>query len=118
MTKRKFSGKRLYRLSKRIVIIASVLSGILAAGSYYSIQSNNLLYEYQEICSEYPKGSANHLDCMIVGFEAISDIQNIFYRAYIIAVILPTIFFGGTWLYRYLFPVQEEKVKKPGNSKA
>lgn len=102
--KRKFSHERLYKLTKKVVIIVSILT--LAYGIYmYFFGIDNILNNWKAYCGDlYKEPSWEYHDCMEVGLGEVSKIYNYIEKAFTIGILLPSIFFGGTWLYRYLFP--------------
>src|SRR3990167_4199378 len=103
MSNRKFSGARLYKLLKTLVITVTVLSGLYAAYALYLLESNSILNRWESYCSKYTETMRNS-DCMFVGFGQINDMSRNFYVTTSIAIVLPLVFFGGGWIYRYIFP--------------
>ncbi len=100
MKKRRLDNKRLYRLAKIIVLIITSISAILAIYWLYLLESNTLLHSWESFCTKSP----TYLDCMSLGMRQINNVQNMFDKASIVAIGLPIIFFGGTALFKYLFP--------------
>ena len=106
-SKRSFSHDRLYKLVKRLVIIVSVLTWIYIALIYTSLENDTSLNSWkywEEFCSEYPIASDEHITCKITSYKFIDEAKNNMENALKIGILLPITFFGGTWLYRYLFP--------------
>lgn len=113
MDQRRFDSKKLYKLSKIIVITITIISIFLTVKLYDQVGNNKTLYYWQDYCEER-KGSYsklfNYTDCMGLGFEQISKQQDLMYKTFLVAVVLPILFFGGTWLYKYLFPLKEKEL--------
>lgn len=104
---RKFNPKKLYKLIKILVIIITVLSWCLVlinnieSSKYGELTDgcNRLYavdYSFRDKCMEN-LNSANLLQ------------QNNSFTFSIIGILLPLFFFGGTWIFRYIFPVAEKK---------
>ncbi len=99
MAKRKFDSHRLYKLSKWIIIVISVLSLFLGLYLYNQIQTNVTLHIWEDVC----RGNAD-FRCMGYGFAQINQETNVMWWSLIIGIGLPIIFFGGIKLFKYLFP--------------
>ena len=111
--KRKLSTRRLYKSVWVLVIVISILSGLLAFIHF----ENAKFYRERVIKSEeespFPKATDKLFQNLrrdrllaIIGARKESRRMALIFSA--IAVGLPIIFFGGTGLYRYLFPIQKE----------
>ncbi|MBI3485453.1 hypothetical protein HY025_00750 [Candidatus Daviesbacteria bacterium] len=109
---RKFDPKKLYKLSKAIVIVITFIAWILTAmlsedalGHKYSINKLKKCKE-EEI---YKNNVDLYFDC--IGREIIVDnqIQKDFLTYLSIGIFLPVVFFGGFRLYKYLFPIKKPK---------
>lgn len=115
MIKRKLDTSRLYFLTKWVVIAITTITGILSINNYWLLSSDKLLHRWQDYCAKNPypaeleKGGYS---CMNVGFENIATVRETFYQVFLITILLPLIFFGGTALFRYLFPVKKQKYLK------
>ncbi len=96
-SKGKFSGKNLYKLTKILVIFISLLSLLLLL---QSVQWINHAYDG---CSQYSSGSSLWESC---NYSAAKVQQNSIdlIGTSIKGIVLLPLFFGGTWLYKYLFP--------------
>lgn len=92
--KRKFSGNRLYKLTKWIVIVISTLSLILAIVSYMDVQVNNTtLNNWKDYCEQNPDNPKHTgLPCTAVGLKQIDDMQNAMNTEFTIGVFMPRIF--------------------------
>ncbi len=107
-SKRKFSGKNLYKLTKILVIFISLLSLIMLLTS---IQSLN---HADDNCRQY---SSKAIDSSLRSLWESCDYsagkvqQNSIYLIdeSIKGIILLPLFFGGTWLYKYLFPKKKNE---------
>lgn len=138
MAKRKFDSKRTYKLVFRIVIAVALLFGLLGAahlnsafrGAYSEdkIKQRCRGSEAESGCSNYFIIYGHHIptDDACLGTEAETACRVYYYlesdkvtasglRNLGIAAALLVIFFGGTWLYRYLFPVQDTKANGKEN---
>ena len=95
MVKRKFSSERLYKVTKTLVIVISILIGLIPIYSLYELTHD-----------VYTDGSGllkrRHT------WENERNLRIAFLVSGTSAVGLPTIFFVGGWIYRYLFPEVKE----------
>jgi len=110
--KRQFRGDRLYRLINILVIAISFLCGLYAIWAYYQIESNSILHTWQDYCNKNPySGPLEKVGytCMQPGFQQINMITNLMFITGVIAIILPTVFYGGSKLISYLFPIKTIK---------
>lgn len=117
MAKRKFSGRRLYGLLKRFVIIVSVTSAILSAILFRQVYSNAILNMYKDVCADFSKEPSDlyvsdYSWCMAQGFGVIDQTTKEAFITLGIAIFLPIFFFGGTWIYQYLFPEVKKENEK------
>ena len=120
MIRRKFSGVRLYKLIKRLVILVSAI--LLLIGSYLLVtfydRGSQFLVEPFERCNElWPPGKGKYIldlntDCYMRALEEIGNWVKYGYVFTGIGIGLLVIFYGGTWFYKYLFPVIDKKQKK------
>ncbi len=123
---RKFDSKRLYKFIKLLVIILTILLFISAWSAHNSIKywddqvikndkmcydtypfkndpadpndrAGQLNVKLREGCLK-PSTDFNNYSLSNAGFE-INSIA--------LGILLPLLFFGGTWLYKYLFPVKQ-----------
>lgn len=99
--KRKLNISRLYRLTKWIVIIVSIISLTYGLLLSYELGSERLLHTWEEICTN---SKIQDPYCLSFGLQEINKIQYRMTSGLIIGILLPVIFFGGTILYKYLFP--------------
>jgi hypothetical protein len=107
---RKFNTARAYKLAKKVVIGVTVITGLLGLYSLYMLESNSILHQWENYCSKHPDTKellAVGYSCMSTAFQVIDENTNLMYKSLGIAIFLPTIFFGGTALYKYLFPPEE-----------
>ena len=114
---RRFSGERLYKLAKRAVVIISLLAGIWSIYALYTIQTGSIWKQWKSYCSEdYQPKSRDYNDCMTTASFLEENLNKNLEKTLPVALLLPTIFFGGTWLYKYLFPKMDsskvEKIRK------
>lgn len=110
MTERNFNSQRLYKLIKWFVIIVSfplILLGLLNfidLNGNHTIQFLNQWEKEQKCKEEITSGGYNF--CMKGAYIIISDWENNTKKELTIGFTLPILFFGGTALYKYLFPVK------------
>ena len=107
MTKRKFSGKRLYKVAKTLVLLISISFLIvgLIRWSGFASQSTTLTQRW-EACNN----AIGSYDCPSY-LNQITTRENTIAILFAIGILLPIIFFGGTRLYKYIFPVETKKKK-------
>ncbi len=108
--KRKFNGKRLYKLTKWILIIVSVIALILAFLSKSALQENNST-SWFDYCKKTYNDSQSLVNCQFTEIKREQDINETMNKEFEIGILLPLIFFGGTELYKYLFP-KDKKIDK------
>lgn len=96
--KRKFSFERLYKLAKTVVIIATVVFLLLA--SLFTYHFYFLAEKQYEDCVVNTGSSY----CLI-HFESGDKMVDV----WTLAILTPTVFFGGVKLFQYLFPRTEEE---------
>lgn len=109
---REFSSRRLYRLIKRLVIGITILTVLYfgLALYVYNFELNQMYKLNLGYCGGFPQPGAGDLAWKYYGecadkADAIIDFwTNSVIFSPIIAIILPSIFFGGLGIYRYLFP--------------
>ena len=112
--KRKFSSKRLYKLLKTIIIIVSVLSLIIGTFNLWTFGKNGPGYLERGLaqCQE-SFNTDSHLSCSVYVWEFYNNWKrkgNIFTG---LGIILPIVFYGGTRLFKYLFPEEPKNSKSP-----
>ena len=100
MGPRKLNTARLYKLIKTLVLIISVISLILGAYWLYLVKSGAIIHPWEKMCASGDWGT----DCMSIGYDHEMEVANSAFRALGIGVGLPIIFFGVSFLFRYLFP--------------
>lgn len=121
MNKRKFKPENVYKLIRILVIIFTIGALTLAylnnkSYHYYLDESNK---EYAPCYQKYPNyikdqsESDKWINCVDNSFahldsQLASTSLNYFYQSLIVGIIVPVIFLGGTWLFKYLFPVVKE----------
>lgn len=118
---RKFSPKKLYKLIKILVILITVVSLYLAY-DYPKLanQASKESTKAYKICLDQYQSDLKNIPNLAQGFEdnciklasdswtqiSKDDSKN-GVTALFIGILLPILFFGGTWLYKYLFPVKQ-----------
>ena len=83
----------------------STISLILAVVAFMDVENNRTLHTWERVCEKQPKDS----DCMLIGLSEVNDIQEAMYKEFMIGIFLPTLFFGGVGLYRWLFPKEKKE---------
>lgn len=115
---RKFSGKRLYALLKRVVIVVSVLAALWAAFSLYmyEVQLDRVYESTDAFCKNlYGEDNTMYIYCIKAPFETFRLFEKSWLPSTLVALFLPVIFFGASWFYRYVFPVQETENELNGS---
>jgi len=95
MPKRKFSTGRLYKVVKTLVIVVSILAALISIVSFHRLAT-----------SYYMDESGLFRNRLTLQDGRCFEFALFFCGA--VAVALPAIFFGGVWLYKYLFPETKE----------
>lgn len=122
--KRKFSGKRLYALLKRVVIIVSVLAALWAVFSIYmyEVQFEKVFEHNEAVCERLygdvkneSWGWSTYYYCLQVPIENFAFFEKSIVPSILAALCLPVIFFSASWFCRYLFPVQITETKPDGS---
>lgn len=106
--KRKFSGKRLYKLIRVLILIITFISALILMLSIYmyNVGASEIFKMNEAICDNYP---SIDFECTMKALEIFSFWQNSLVLFGIITFGLPSTFFGGVGIYRYLFPKVETK---------
>jgi hypothetical protein len=111
--KRKFQPSRLYKLIKRTVIVVTILSAITAiymAYNVYADKQDEIKYGFEAIrqCGSEYTSSGDINNCFNSIMQPYNSNESIANDSLLITIFLPLIFFGGTGIYRYLFPKQKK----------
>ncbi len=102
MIKREFSKERLYKLTKRVVIIVTVVSVLLSIVNYYQIWKGD---QDLRLCEQkYSYNLDARVKCGEVPALTMRLAEENSNTLLTIALVLPIVFFGGERLYKYLFP--------------
>ena len=117
---RRFSGERLYKLLRVIVIILTIMAILLASylhNLYYG--SDHFYANGTAQCYKlWPDWNTNDIAGKAFAncFSTVQSLQiggqYAFDYTVCVAILLPLLFFGGTWLYKYLFPVKKPQIKR------
>lgn len=111
MSKQRLDKKRLYRLANILIILLTIYFlfkyRLDSVATNVGMDWNNPAFINCETL--YPRESQSRVNCMT---KAIHDFNNKTSKDLLIILLLPTSFFGGTWLYRYLFPTIVKEKKK------
>ena len=110
MVKREFSGSRFYKLASKIVVIFTIF--FLGFGLYglANLDKNSLFYldGFSKCTKEVPHDVSPMLVCGSY-IDAKIDSETMTWNFLKIGILLPILFFGGTWLFKYLFPEKKER---------
>lgn len=111
--KRKFDSARLYKLTKRVVIIVAVISFfifILREVNYedYTKQRGDWILNCMKIAGENENYDGVGRCLIYAGEDTYNQITNIYFA---FGVLLPIIFLGSRWVYKYVFPTKEVSKK-------
>ncbi len=111
MIKRKLDTKRLYKLTKIGVIVLTlfiILKFVLFDWNAFQSVENTFFSAGDTCYSQYGYFSTKYVKCrekadreLTSGLDAASQIQ---IHDLLLIVLMPTMFFGGGLLYKYLFP--------------
>jgi len=104
MAKRKFSGGRLFNLVRIIVNVIAVIAIILGTITL-SKQEDTLSFYLVEQANCFKEFPESILFCSIYD-DLIREAETFPYYYLAVGIGLPVLFYGGTWLYRYIFPVE------------
>lgn len=125
MVKRKFSPKRLYKLAENLIKSVSMillLFGIVSLTIFYK-NGGNMLEERSEMCNELYSYETiedkevrtliqeENIDCYIRALENYRNWEKNAFLSTGVGVGLLVVFYGGTRLYKYLFPEVKRKIK-------
>ncbi len=120
---RKFSPSRLYKFTKTIVIVVTVISALFAAWEIYQDSAHPFVDDknyYENICDQmHPQldnvsvaanesqkaDDENCIKKMDAIWDGAIDLKR---NSILVAMFLPTIFFVGSWAYKYLFPKSQK----------
>ena len=114
---RKFDPRRLYKLVRTLVIIVGIIVGILAIMGYQDVKNATILKNGYALCNKlyptYPGIFEQDRNTFDANLKCVSDVSlesdqtnTETFELILFAILLPTIFFGGTLIYRYLFPIK------------
>lgn len=100
MNNRKFNSLQLYKLTRKIVIVISIIFGILGIIQLYNVFYGAYAYErIGELCS-----LGNDIGCRPLYMSDRRELEADGWRNIGIAVTLFFLFLSAAWIYKYLFP--------------
>jgi hypothetical protein len=107
--KRKFDSARLYKLTKRVIIIIAVISFfifILREVNYkdYAKQRNDWILNCMKIARENKNYDGTGRCLIYAGEDTYNQTTSVYFA---FGVLLPIVFFGSKWIYKYIFPTKE-----------
>ena len=106
--KRRFDRLRLYKLIKIIVIVITIPSLIVGSYLFWDIVFEGARQRIYGSCDQYINDPLWFTSCReLVSKEYFEEI-GLMKKSIVIGVTLPTIFFGGSFLYKHLFPKIED----------
>jgi hypothetical protein len=108
---RKFSSARLYKLTKGIVIAISILALLLAVYSFSQLGDVKRIYS-EELKKCFSLTGDSYFTCMSVWGNYQSNFYFMMFKLFGFGIGLPIIFFGGRWVYKFVFPVKEKTKKE------
>jgi hypothetical protein len=112
MTERKLDSGRLYKVVKMLVLAITAIAIIVTLDTGYQagFGTDNLLHKWEKYCAQNPDDpELTGISCMLIGLEEVHQVNDTFFKAFLVTILLPTIFFGGTAFYKYLFPVKTKQ---------
>ena len=81
-------------------MVVTIISSISAVAHYHTLENFNFNLKLEN-CIEDGMDSSYCTEINAIDYNNIND----FFTTHLkIAILLPTFFFGGTWLFKYLFP--------------
>lgn len=103
---RKFSAKRLYKLIKRVVIIATALSALILMLSIYMYNTgaHDVYKTLINSCDSLATRDDYYYVCRMDAAKVYDFWSNALIKSLLITIMLPVTFFGSVSIYRYLFP--------------
>lgn len=108
MTQQRFRSDRLYKLLKFGVVLLTIFLILKLVvnqsmrdpfADIHGILDCNILYE---------RGTPHNEDCKKKVVDEFKDSKNQPFKNILIIIAIPTLFFGGNWLYKYLLPLKEK----------
>ena len=102
MKNRKFRGDRLYKIARIVVIVLTIYFAFNAISAY------SRLGRVREYPSECSNSKLEYTECLRLMYGTVNNVEEIVRTNAYIAVLLPTVFFGGMILYQYMFPKRKE----------
>ena len=112
-TKRKFNVARLYKVAIYIVIAFVAIRLFYGVKYYYEVNYGSRTYAaIDEICVSVAgvlKNPSYILNCKNDFLKEQAAYIEAYQNNFTIIAIVLVLFFGGTWLYKYVFPVKHEK---------
>ncbi len=124
MDKRKLDTKRLYKLGRVLVIFITMISIFIGFISFKNSEYYHEVYIKDGFkCSDisplwmrrsitdqqWEKDSKLIDDCYAGMLKPYEDSHRVAIGAILTAIFLPLIFFGGTRLHKYLFPIKKNR---------
>lgn len=101
---RKFRGDRLYKVAKIAVVLLTMYFAFNTINGYSRLSRIQMLRDSCPYATWLTEDKA-YIECRSDNLIIIHNIENsIHYNKYL-AILLPAIFFGGSALHRYLFPL-------------
>ncbi len=108
MYEKKFNSERLYKILKTVVLTITKLLLVVVI-VLFSQQATYRLLDQQENYLFNLNGSRPDLvDWSLTLSQYVNETSDRIIKVLLVLIGLPTLFFGGTALYRYIFPVKSK----------
>jgi hypothetical protein len=91
------SGNRFYVLARNIVFIVTIVAGMSAVYYGYIIGTESISKEWLAYCNQF-KDPTEHFNCMALSLKPVAEFRKLLLMNLAIALILPSLFYVGTWL--------------------
>lgn len=102
MAERKFRVDKLYKLTKIIVIITSSLLLLHAFQGSWLFQIIDTTWA-NDLCKNQTDGF-----CKLSALDELQKARQYEFKIIALVILIPVLFFGGTKLFKYLFPLVKE----------
>lgn len=104
--KRKLDTQRLYRLITIAVLVVSAYGLYTAFINFLSLRNDH----FQSLRNQCPDDG--YASCLQMWYRIEAETERQVRFGLELGVGLPTLFFGGTWVFNYLLPKRDEKDDK------
>ncbi len=104
MKNRTFRSDRLYKLASFVVILLTLYYSFNAIYAYTRLEN---VKKYPSECNkDYWK--SDYAECLVLMHGTVDNVAEEVGTNTFIAILLPASFFGGTLLYKFIFPAKKK----------